>query len=589
MTPTGDQTNALSYGQQALWFLHRLAPASTAYNFVFAARVMSATSDELLRASVQRLVRRHAMLRTVYRSERGTPVQHVLPPHDITVESIPCPAAASHAMRQRLADEAYRPFDLERGPVFRSAIFTTPAHERYLLLSAHHIAVDFESIGLMLRDLGEFHRAARAGDEPSLRPLPAEYSDYVRWQAELLGGTDGERLWRYWRDRLAPLLPVPNLPVDHPRSSVQTFHGSTVTLETGADLADRLSRTARESGATLSTVVLAAFQTVLHEWTGQEDVFVGCVTAGRRPEFAGVVGYFVNPVVVHTRFEPGQSFATLLTRVQSTVDAAWAHQDYPFSLLVERLHPSRHSGSPLFQVLFALYDLDEASPLPLLVGAEGVRVDVGDLQLESLPIEHRGAMLDLSLIAVRTRGNLTDSPPVQRRPFRSRDHRPRRGPARARARRCVARWTASGASAWRRAGRLRSPPSMAFSLFFFASDEGGAGTQKYRLLLEAARFADRHGFSAVWTPERHFHPFRRDLSQPGRHRRRAGGRHEAPADPRRQRGAPAPSSREGGGRMVGRRQPVEWPRRGVVRIGLARQRFCLCPGELRRPSRDHGA
>jgi natural product biosynthesis luciferase-like monooxygenase protein len=506
VTPTGDQTDALSYGQQALWFLHRLAPASTAYNFVFAARVMSATSDELLRASVQQLVRRHAMLRTVYRSERGTPVQHVLPPHDIAVESIPCPATASHAIRQRLADEAYRPFDLERGPVFRSAIFTTPALERYLLLSAHHIAVDFESIGLILHDLGEFHRAARAGGEPSLRPLPREYSDYVRWQAGLLGGAGGERLWRYWRDRLAPLLPVPNLPVDHQRSGVQTFHGSTVTLETGPDLADRLSRTARESGATLSTAVLAAFQTVLHEWTGQDEVFVGCVTAGRRPEFAGVVGYFVNPVVVHTRFESGQTFATLLTRVQSTVDAAWAHQDYPFSLLVERLHPSRQSGSPLFQVLFALYDLDEASPLPLLVGAEGVRVDVGDLQLESLPIEHRGAMLDLSLIAVRTSGNLTvhlqfnadlfDRETIVRvadRLERVLDDVSSDGTR-------VARAPASVPA-------VALPPSMAFSLFFFASDEGSAGTQKYRLLLEAARFADRHGFSAVWTPERHFHPF----------------------------------------------------------------------------------
>lgn len=520
MTPTGYKTDALSYGQRALWFLHRLAPASTAYNFVFAARVMSPTTNELLVASVQKLVHRHAVLRTTYTSERGAPTRQVLPPHDIAVATVVCPSTDLSTIGQRLADEAYRPFDLERGPVFRAAIFTTPGLERFLLLSAHHIALDFESIGLMLQDLGEFHRAARAGDEPSLRPLPTEYSDYVRWQAELLGGAEGERLWRYWREQLAPPLPVANLPVDRQRPAVQSFHGFTVTVETGTEVAERLDRIARGCGATLSTAILALFQMVLHEWTEQDDVLVGCVTPGRKPEFAQVVGYFVNPVVVRTRVQAGLSFRNLLKRVQSTVDAAWAHQDFPFALLVERLHPNRDAGmSPLFQVLFAMYDLDEGSTLPLLVGAEGVRVNVGDLQLESLPIEHRGAMLDLSLIAVRTGGNLTVHLQFNADLF------DRQTIARVsdRFKRLLDDVTGDGSraqepqtSSWDVALRTTesartgtgSPSSMmAFSLFFFASDDANAGTEKYRLLLEAARFADRHGFSAVWTPERHFHPF----------------------------------------------------------------------------------
>ena len=521
MTPTGYKSGALSYGQQALWFLNRLAPASTAYNVVFAARVMSATSDELLRVSVQRLVHRHPMLRTVYTSEQGTLVQRVLPPHDVPVEAIACPATASRAIRQRLADEAYRPFDLERGPVFRSAIFITPERERFLLLSAHHIAVDFESIGLMLQDLGESHRAARAGDEPSLRLTQTEYSDYVRWQAELLGGAEGARLWRYWRDQLSPPLPVMHLPVDHHRPAAQAFHCATITLETGTTVSERLARIARESEATLSTAILAAFQIVLREWTDQDDVLVGYVTPGRKPEFAHVVGYFVNPVVVRTRFEAGLSFRNLLRRVQSTVDDAWAHQDFPFSLLVERLQPHRDVGmSPLFQVLFAMYDLDEKSALPLLVGTEGVRVEVGDLQLESVPIEHRGAMLDVSLIVVRTGGNLTAHLQFNAELF-SRDtmrHVADRFKAvlgDVTADTLLVGQVSGGLSpevALRTTQAVRaegdsSPSTMAFSLFFFASDDASAGKQKYRLLLEAARFADRHGFSAVWTPERHFHPF----------------------------------------------------------------------------------
>jgi natural product biosynthesis luciferase-like monooxygenase protein len=518
VTPTGDRTDALSYGQQALWFLHRLQPASTAYNFVFAARVIGSTSDELLRASVQGLARRHAMLRTTYTSQRGTPVQNVPAPYDVAVESISCPK--STPIRQRLADEAYRPFDLERGPVFRAAIITTTELEQFLLLSAHHIAVDFESIGLLLEDLREFYRAYRSGKEPPLGPLPVEYSDYVRWQAELIGGAEGVRLWEYWRKQLAPPLPVVHLPVDHQRSPVQTFHGSTVTFETGSDLAGRLALIARDSEATLSSVILAAFQMVLHEWTGQDDLPVGCVTPGRSREFARVVGYFVNPVVVRTCVKPRESFRTLVKRVQATVDAAWAHQHFPFSLLVERLQPSRAGGvSPLFQVLFAMYDLDEGSPLPLLVGAEGVRVDLGDLQLESVAIDHRGAMLDLSLIAARTGGNVTihlqfNADLFDRKTINALADRFQRLLGRvsddgSRTARESAARLAPVAGPALELGEVRADaaPSMAFSLFFFASDEAGAGTEKYRLLLEAARFADAHGFSAVWTPERHFHPF----------------------------------------------------------------------------------
>ncbi len=518
MTSSDFQTEALSYGQQALWFLHRLAPSSTAYNFVFAARVVSATTDDHVRGAVQQLVRRHAMLRTVFGHDRGTPVQHVLPPHDIPVASISCPATTPAAIRQRLADEAYRPFDLERGPVFRAAIIASP-HERFLLLSAHHIAVDFESIALMLRDLGEFHRAARAGEEASLRPLRTDYADYVRWQAKLLAEAEGARLWRYWRQQLAPPLPMAQLPVDHPRSSVQTFQGSTVTLDTGVELTERLAQVARDCEVTLLAVLLAAFQLVLHKWTGQDDLLVGCVTPGRKPEFAGVIGYFVNPVVVRTRVEAGQSFKTMVQRVHATVGAASEHQDFPFSLLVERLHPVRDGGvSPLVQVLFAMYDLDDGSPLPLLVGAEGVRVDVGDLQLESVPIEHRGAMLDLSLIAVRTGGNLTAHLQFNADLFDRATIDDLAGELKRRLGHLAgdalggSQQTAPAAPALAPETRASHPDtgttrSMAFSLFFFASAVGDTGSPKYRLLLEAARFGDRHGFSAVWTPERHFHPF----------------------------------------------------------------------------------
>jgi natural product biosynthesis luciferase-like monooxygenase protein len=514
--PDAAKLEPLSYGQRALWFLQRLAPTSTAYNFVFAARVVSATNAALLGASIQRLVDRHASLRTLYRTDRGTPVRYVLPRLEIEVESIACQETTVEAIQRRLEDEMYQPFDLERGPLFRAAVLTTPASERFVLLAAHHSIVDFESLAVLLEDLGEFHRAARLGAPPSPAPLAHDYSDYVQWQADMLGSREGERLWRYWREQLAPPLPVANFPTDRPRPPVQGFRGSTVTLALDDEITRALDRVAQESGATFSTVVLTAFQIALREWTGQGEVLVGCVTPGRKPEFARVVGYFVNPVVVCTRTEH-TTFATLLAAMQASMDAAHVHQDLPFPLLVERLQVHRDaSRSPLFQVLFAMYDLDERPTLPLLVGDKGVQVNIGDLVLESLPLSHRGAMLDLTLVALRTGGNLTahlqfnldlfDRETVCgladrfKRVLDEVTHRREASSAHTAAPPVADRATADTFVGVRSTG-------MAFSLFFFASDDTDSDEQKYRLLFEATKFADRHGFAAVWTPERHFHAF----------------------------------------------------------------------------------
>jgi natural product biosynthesis luciferase-like monooxygenase protein len=513
------KAEALSYGQRALWFLQRLAPASTAYNFVFAARVASPTSVDVLRASIQQLVDRHASLRTIFKNDRGTPVRQVLPRLNAVVKVITCPATAVEAIQQRLEEEAYQPFDLEHGPLFKAAILATPPHETFLLFAAHHSIVDFESLAVMLEELGEFHRAAREGHEASLAPLSHDYSDYVRWQTDILAGSEGERLWRYWRDQLAPPLPVAALPCDRPRPPVQGFRGSTIAIELASDVTERLDRVADEAGVPLSTVVLAAFQRLLQEWAGQDEVLVGSVTPGRRPEFARVVGYFVNPVVVRTQCDRATAWHLLLRRVHAAVEEAHAHQDLPFPLLVERLHAQRDaSASPLFQVLFATYDLDERPTLPLLVGGQGIRVNVGDLVLESLPLAHRGAMLDLTLVALRSGGRLSahlqfnldlfDRETISGLADRFKrllENIPDERTDVHRQRRDARALDVSVA----RVARAAPTPSadLSFSLFFFASDDGANGEQKYRLLFEAAKFADRHGFAAVWTPERHFHAF----------------------------------------------------------------------------------
>ena len=177
----------------------------------------------------------------------------------------------------------------------------------------------------------------------------------------------------------------------------------------GAEPTERLKRLALGCGARLEAAVLAAFALLLRDWTGQRDLLVGCPAPGRPPDFADVVGYFVNPVVVRIPLADRVRFVDLVQRVSVSLSDAWRNQGLPFSLLVERLQPARDPRySPLFQVLFAFYDLDEEQALPLLGGpAHEHRVAVDDLQFEAVPLAHGGALLDLSLIAVSHAGTMT--------------------------------------------------------------------------------------------------------------------------------------------------------------------------------------
>lgn len=510
---SGAHLYPLSHGQQALWFLDRLSPGGTAYNFVVAVRVFGRTSVQQLRQAVAAVIGRHATLRTVFELSDGVPMQRVVPGGPVDLTAIELPDATDHEILERLSEQAYMPFALDRG-VFRATILAR-GDDHYLLLTAHHIAIDFHSIGVLLEELGEYHRAQSLGHAAQLPPLTAEYADYVRLQRATLSGASGERLWQHWRRHLEGAPPHLELPVDHPRPPVQTFRGAAVSLASGRDVTQRLKEVAHQSGVTLYTVVLSAFQVLLHEWTRQDDVLVGCPTPGRSPEFARVVGYFVNPVVVRTKFTPGLSFADLLAHVHGEVTTGWDNQAYPFPLLVERLHPARDARySPVFQVLFALYDLEQDRALPLLLGAEGARVGAGDLRLEPLMLEHRGAMLDLSLIVTNIDGSLTlvlqfNQDLFDRSTIESLSQRLHALLGE------IARDPARVAVPDRRHATLERPGRakprrdhhVDFSLFFFAAQDERSSDSAYRLLFEAARFADRHGFAAVWTPERHFHPF----------------------------------------------------------------------------------
>jgi amino acid adenylation domain-containing protein len=403
---TGDQP--LSPGQKALWFLERLAPAAGAYNVAVAARVRHGLDAEALRRALAALAARHQALRTVFRATDGEPVQRTvaaLKP-DVAVEDARSWDEAE--LRRRLEAEAWRPFDLETGPPLRVRIYEHEGGERALLFAVHHLVCDFWSLAVAARQLAALYLRESGGPRAELAPQGLQYADFVHWQADLLAGPRGERLWDYWREELAGVRDL-DLPVDRPRPPVQTWRGLARTLSLPADLAGDLQGLAASCGTTLFTVLLAAFQTQLGRCSGQDGFAVGSPTSGRgAPEWTDVVGYFVNPVALRAELAEDPPFRILLDRVRRTTVAALEHADFPLMVLAERLRPLREAARPpLFQVMLSLQQRragDDPGLPAFALGEDGARIRLGGLELESIGLQERRAQFDLILRAAELPG-----------------------------------------------------------------------------------------------------------------------------------------------------------------------------------------
>ncbi|HZF11551.1 MAG TPA: MupA/Atu3671 family FMN-dependent luciferase-like monooxygenase [Thermoanaerobaculia bacterium] len=413
--PTADEASSpLSHGQRALWFLDRLAPGGTAYILAGGARVRGALDTAALERSLGVLVERHPALGVSFGAEHGEPVQlrRAGPGLDfVALDATSWDVGSSWA---RLADEIYQPFDLERDPLLRVRVLHRSDGEHFVGLAVHHIVADFWSLGVLLNELGELYRRDGATSLP-LAPLVATYAGHVRRQNALLAGAAGRQLEELWRQRLGGCSLSLDLPTDRPRPRLPSFAGAGLTVTWTPELMAALHALSRDSGATLFVTLLAAFQALLCRTSGQDEVLVGTPTTGRPSSvLAGVVGYFVNPVVLGGSVAEDPSFAVWLARVRDEVLAALAHQDYPFALLAERLQPERDAGrSPIFQVMFTR--LGERTPGPPQLAAfalggiggssgSGARMDVGGLDFEAVELPLREAQFDLSLAVAASAG-----------------------------------------------------------------------------------------------------------------------------------------------------------------------------------------
>ena len=405
---------SLAYGLRTYWFYFQIAPASAAYNVMMTARLNTEVEVAALRRAFQSLLDIHSPLRSTYTVCGGQPVQRVLAHQAVDFEVADASAWDREFLDRRISEAADHPFDLERGPMLRVRLFTRSPREHVLLLTVHHIAADFWSLDTLVNELivvYEYER--RGGFSPSPPPSPGrQYEDFARWQAGMLAGPEGERLQAYWLQRLTGELPVLDLPTDRPRPPVQTFRGAIMHFAIGNALTERLRALARSEAVTLFVLLLAAFKTLLHRYTGQDEILVGSPVSGRsQAEHERVFGNLVNLVVLRTDLAGDPTFRTLLGQVRQTVLEALTHQDYPFPLLVERLQPPRDPGrGPLVQVAF-IWDrprwLEERAGV--LVGrreCEG-RPDPGRLELELIALEQRGAAFELTLTVIDAGGPLS--------------------------------------------------------------------------------------------------------------------------------------------------------------------------------------
>jgi amino acid adenylation domain-containing protein len=384
----------LSFAQGRLWLLDRLEPGSAAYNMPHTLRLRGPLDTAALRAALDELVRRHEALRTTFAERGGAPVQLIHPPAPVALaerDLRALPDGEREAEAERLAaEEALRPFDLERGPLLRCTLLRLADDDHVLCFTLHHVVSDGWSMRVLTREVSALYAAFTRGESPDLPELPVQYADYAVWQREWLSGGALDAQLAFWRERLAGAPPLLELPTDHPRAAGQSPRAATHAFGLSPELTRELRELSRREGATLFMTVLAGWQALLGRYAGQDDVVVGSPVAGRnRRETEGLIGFFVNLLVLRTELDGRPSWTKLLGRVRETALGAYDHQELPFERLVEELGVERSlAHAPLVQTTFALHR----------AGAGDERLRLGDVALEPFGGDDLVAKFDLDLV-----------------------------------------------------------------------------------------------------------------------------------------------------------------------------------------------
>ncbi|NEP60516.1 MAG: amino acid adenylation domain-containing protein, partial [Symploca sp. SIO2G7] len=381
----------LSFAQQRLWFLQQLEPNNHFYNEHIAIQLTGSLDVVALEQSLNKMVQRHEVLRTTFKTLDGRPVQIIAPKLTLTlpvVDLYQLPEAEQKREVQRLSlEQSQRLFDLVQGPLLRCALLQLGTQKQVLLFTMHHTIFDGWSGGVIIRELSDLYQAFSTRKPTSLPELPIQYADFTVWQRQELQGKKLESQLSYWKEQLENAPPLLQLPTDRPRPPAQTYRGAKESFRLPKILTQNLKAIGTKVEATLFMTLLSAFKILLYRYSGEEDIIVGSPIANRNTaEIEGLIGCFVNTLVLRTDFSGNPTFEELLGRVQKVTIGAYANQDLPFETLVDELQLERDANyNPLFQVSFVLQNTPK------------VKFELPGLTLTPFEVEHTRAMFDLSL------------------------------------------------------------------------------------------------------------------------------------------------------------------------------------------------
>lgn len=385
----------LSFAQQRLWFFEQLTPGSPAYTVPVAFRLQGPLDVQVLERTLQEIVRRHDTLRTTFGiGPDNEPVQTVakhvnlpLPVTDLSGLDV----EARQAMAAELVrEESTKPLDPVNGPILRLHLLRLGDEEHILQFTVHHIVSDGWSFSVLQREMKEIYEAFLAGKQSPLPELPIQYADFAVWQRKQFQGSQMEGQLSYWREVLNGAQPVLELPTDRPRPTAWSFQGAVASRLLPYEVLAGLKKLTQQEDATFFTTVMAVFQTLLHRYTGQEDLIVGSSTANRsRSEVEPLFGFFVNLLPIRTQLSGDLTFRELIQRVRTSTLGALAHQDVPFERLVEIARVQRDaSRTPLVQAVCVLQN------------ANGWETELGEVKMQFVAEETGAARFDLALHAV---------------------------------------------------------------------------------------------------------------------------------------------------------------------------------------------
>jgi amino acid adenylation domain-containing protein len=392
-----DEDLLLSFGQQRLWFIDQLDPDSPVYNIPEAIKINGDLDIKILEDSINEIIRRHEVMRSSYPTVEGKPIVVIEPEIKISLDVIDF---SSFSVEEReieiqrfVISESRKTFDIANAPLFRLNVLNVDHNEWIVVLIVHHIISDGWSSDVFYKELGILYSLLSEGKklEVARRMLPTlecQYIDYAAWQRDWLSGEVLNIQLEYWKEQLADLPPLLELPIDHPRKALQSSVGEHISVKYPYDLYRKATEFCKREGVTLFMLLLAAFQTLLYRYSGQSDIAVGTPIANRtRREIEGLVGFFVNTLVMRTDFSENPNFYDLVQQVREVSLGAFSHQDLPFEILVDSLQLEKDlSHTPLFQVMFMMQN-----------AAEGT-FEIPGLEFNRLDIDSGMSMFDLTLV-----------------------------------------------------------------------------------------------------------------------------------------------------------------------------------------------